>query len=270
MRGCVNGLSLLVAAVVSSAGMAQTPTIRLPVAPVAPTPAPAPTAITKLAGNEWYVIDSDAPILVLASPEGIVRTTEDAGPIKLRGLFVDGAGKVETRTYKGKQVVTVEAVTTGRVELLIVPVGSTAAKDVIRVMLDVTGARPPPGPTPDPKPPEPKPPEPVKSFRVLFVYESGDTLTAAQHSVMYGKTVSDYLNAKTTPDGKWAGWRRFDKDDEAANETASIKALWAAVKPQLTGLPCVVIEVNGKAEILPFPDSPAAALALFKKYGGDK
>jgi hypothetical protein len=134
-------------------------------------------------------------------------------------------------------------------------------------VLTVTGPRPPPGPNP----PEPIPPtpQPVTSFRVIFVYESGDTLPVGQAAVMDAKAVRDYLGANTTRDGNTAGWRRYDKDISLTNETPTFKALWEAVKTKLTVVPCVAIEVNGKVDILPFPATPAEAVALFRKYRGN-
>lgn len=136
------------------------PDIRFPVAPV-PAPSPAPVAdLSTLSGEQLYVIDSDAPLIVLASPAGLVRVTEDTGPLKIRGRFVDGGGKVETRTFKGKHLFTVEAVGTGRVELLVVPVGATKEADVIRKTLDVDAQNPIPPPKPVPPKPEPPKPDP--------------------------------------------------------------------------------------------------------------
>lgn len=143
--------------------------VRLPEL-AAPTPMPRPaTAVTKLSADEWYIIDADTPVMVLASPEGIVSITEDAGPLKVRGKFADSNGKVESRVYRGKQVITIDAVQTGKVELLIIPVGGDA-KSVIRRTLDVqagTGPRPPPDPQPKP---EPKPY--VGKFRMIVIEET--------------------------------------------------------------------------------------------------
>lgn len=136
----------------------------------------------------------------------------------------------------------------------------------------VIGAAPPvpPGPDPGPGPtPDPKPPGPVTSFRVLLVYESAQLLTPQQSAVVYGKAVADYLNAKCTKDGTNPSWRRYDKDADASTEAPNVKALWEAVKPKVTTVPCVVIEVNGTATIEPLPASIDAALTLLKKYRGE-
>ena len=47
-----------------------------------------------------------------------------------------------------------------------------------------------------------------------------------------------------------------------------VKALWEAVKPNLTVTPSWIIEVNGKADILPFPANAAEALKTLQNYGG--
>lgn len=116
-------------------------------------------------------------------------------------------------------------------------------------------------PPPKPKPPEPKPAD--GPLRVIFVYETGDSYTTAQQAVLFGDKVRVYLDANAK------GWRRFDKDVDAANERdAEIKALWAASKGKVTAVPCVVVASGTAADIVPLPADEAAALELFRKYGG--
>ncbi len=126
----------------------------------------------------------------------------------------------------------------------------------------------PPGPTPTPVPPTPSP-VPVKSFRVIFVYETSKTLTKEQNSAMYGKLVRDYLSANTTPEnGLLTGYRYWDKDTDASLESPTLKALWAAITPQLvnTSLPLVAVEVNGKVELIPVASSDKEMFSILKKY----
>jgi hypothetical protein len=256
------------------------PAIRLP--ELVDVPRPPSPAITKLSSAELYVVDSDVELRVIASPEGIVSITEEMGPMKVRAIFA-GNLKPSTRTIKGPFIYSVEAVDTEtpqtrRVELLITRT-DPKVKTIIRRTLDVTsGAVPPlppgpnpPGPTPPgPTPPIPPAPVPVTSFRVIFVAESATTLPLGLQAVMDAKIVRDYLNANTTKEGGYNGWRQYDPQSNAANETPTFKALWAVVKPQVTTVPCVVIVVNEKAVIEPFPATPADAIALFKKYNGGK
>src|SRR5579883_1936200 len=87
--------------------------------PVTPPPVPPPSPVTTLATDQLYVIGLDQPAVVVASPDGIVKVTTEAGPVKISGNFVDGDGKRKTRTFASKQVVTVEPVAAGQVELIV-------------------------------------------------------------------------------------------------------------------------------------------------------
>jgi hypothetical protein len=121
-----------------------------------------------------------------------------------------------------------------------------------------------PTPTPpQPKPDDPKPPPVVTSFRVMFVYESAQGLTIPA-------AVRDYLTAKTTKDGDHAGWLRIDKDRTGEELPPTLKAMWRAVKPSVTAVPCMAVEVNGRVEIVPIPPTTDATLAALKAYLGEK
>lgn len=132
-----------------------------------------------------------------------------------------------------------------------------------------------PNPTPDPPEPDPPKPDPpipdpsVNSFRVIFVKESGSTLTAEQTAIPQAKAIRDYLTTKTTPEGGLAGWREYDPQQSTANEQAKMRDLWTSTKSAITAIPCMVIEVNGKATIVPYPRNAAEALATLKTYGGN-
>ena len=152
--------------------------IRLPVIAVNadPKPMPGPDAVAKLTADRLYVLDSDIPVIVLSSPPGLVTLTDEAGPLKVRGQFADGTGKYETRTFTGKFVYTVEASRTGRVELIVVPVGAKTSAEVIRRVIDVVAGdspQPPqPGPGPAPTPTPGTAPIAGDGFKVLIVYEA--------------------------------------------------------------------------------------------------
>ncbi len=245
--------------------------VRMPAASSAP--AAVPVTPQKLTSDLLFFIDSDIPLLVLSSPAGMVNIVKETGTLRARGRFIDNPTKTVTKVFNGKFIYQIEAAKTGLCELLVIP-SIDDEKKVIRRTLDVDageGPRPPPIP-PGPIPPSPVPPTPVPvtSFRVIFAYESGTTLTAAQSGVLNGKAVEEYLRANTTPENNVAGFRRFDKDTDASKDQPTMAALWAAVKPKITAVPCMVVEVNGKADILPFPTSPADALATLKKYNGGK
>jgi hypothetical protein len=264
--------------------------IRLPKAIVVPTPMPPapsvdPNGVVTLSGEELYVIDSSVDVVIKTHPRGLIKF-EKKKPGTYYARFAGGGGKIEEKEFAGPFVWVGKATGKGTVSLSVYPkAGVKDENEIVEATVEVDaglGPTPPtppaPGPTPgpgpapgpNPKPPEPKPPtpEPVKSFRVILVYESGDTLTAAQNAVLYGKAVEDYLTGRCT--GGKAGWGRRDKDTDPATDTTGLKDLWAAVKPKVTGTPALAIAVNDKVVLEPFPGTAAEAVALLKKYAGDK
>lgn len=284
MRRAEMVLCLLAGAAVPSVSFPPPePAIRFPTAPAAPPPRPAapPAALGRLAAGQLYVIDSDVPVAdVLVSPEGLVNVTYRPGPVTLYGVFADGSAKPEFRDYKGKHIFLLTAGGTGSADVFVVPEGAKKG-DTIRKRLDVddgTGPRPPPDPTPPgPKPPDPKPPGPAPAekspfegdgFRVLVVFESGASLTPGQHSVIYGRTVRDYLTAKCAkgPDGKTPDFRIYDKDVDASGEHPNWQR--ALARPRKT-IPWVVLGNSPTNwEEGPVPGNVPDAMNLFKKYGG--
>lgn len=126
-----------------------------------------------------------------------------------------------------------------------------------------------PSPSPGPGPAPAPTPEPVRSLRVIFVKESGATLSADQTAIPSAGEIRQYLEAKTTKEGDVAGWREFDPEQQTANEQPTMKALWEAVKPKLIAPPCLVIEVNGNAKVMPFPANVAECMATLKKAAGE-
>ncbi len=60
------------------------------------------------------------------------------------------------------------------------------------------------------------------------------------------------------------------EDADATADQPTMRALWQAVQPKVTSVPCLAIEVNGKVEIVGLPGSPDAAVTLLKKYAEGK
>ena len=247
--------------------------IVLPVTPVLvepdTTPVPSSEVISTIRADEWYIVESTVELIALQSPGGLVTIDCDNGPVMLRGKFADGTGKIERRKYTSPFVYSVSGVKAGTFELILIPTGVALESAIVRQCLTVedgTKPIPPPGPGPGPEPPTP--PSPVTSFRVIFVKESGSTLPANQTAIPGAKAIRDYLTAKTTPENGLAGWREYDPQQSTANEQPTMKALWAAVQPKLLPAPCLIIEVNGKATVMPFPANVADAVETLKKAGG--
>ena len=150
------------------------PGIKLPMVKSAVT-ADELRVVDTLPRDTWYAIESQAELIVIASPVGLVQIAGDHGPIKAMGYFSDGEpGKIEVRTYTAPYVYFVTAVAKGDCELLILPVGVQSESDIVRQLLHVMGPRPPPDDGEDDKPIPPDPPQPVASHVRLVVVE--DTL----------------------------------------------------------------------------------------------
>lgn len=245
-------------------------------------PAPVnPSANQSLDAGTYYVVRDEVPFRLYVSGgavsgDSLVTVRMTTGPVTLLGKFVDGDGTIQERTFSEKSIAVVLAKNgaRGTVELITDQVGATDDSKVKRRTIDVNGGQ---GPIPPPKPVDPDKPKPVdpvvvKSFRVIMVYESGDTLPAAANSVLYGKAVEDFLNANCT--GGKTGWARRDKDATGEYD-ADRQAVWNAVKdefgpPKNTKTPALVIQVNDKITIEPFAATAAATVTLLKKYAEGK
>lgn len=232
-----------------------------------PMPGPVVPAPIRLTEDAIYVADFDQDGAFRVHPRGRVKVDKIAGPVRFaRTKFADGNGGLESRTYTGKWVYQLEAVASGPVEIDFVPFGLKTETEIKTTTVEVVAGKV----VPEPKPVDPITPVVVTTFRVILIHESSKTLTPAQTGVLYSKNVADWLNAHCTKDDVTPGWRRYDKDIDAANDYPVIKALWTAVKPQVTAVPCVAVEVNGKVDIIPFPMSEKDALDTLKRYAGEK
>ena len=207
--------------------------------------------------GDSQVAESPAALIKVASVEG-VRVFAMLGNAAVDLIAVDVA------TDDTSKIVTKRYLLVGEGEYTIHAI--SRANDAWDRTAKITIGKPTPKP---PKPDDPPlPPDPVKSFRVIFVKESGSTLNSEQTAITGAKSVRDYLTMKTTPEGGLAGWREYDPQQNVANEQSAIKALWASTKSSISTIPCVVIEVNGKAKLIDYPKNTAEALKTLKEYGG--
>lgn len=165
-------LATLLCVSFASADEPQKP-IRLPVidnAEPAPVVPPQPKPVTVLPEDHFFVVESDVQLIVLHSPDGILDISEDQGPIRLRGRFAGGSGKIESKTFGGKYVYTIEGKQTKQTELVLIPVGVTSSEQIVRAVLSVNGAKPPPIPDDDKKKDEPQPePQPAGPVRLEII-----------------------------------------------------------------------------------------------------
>jgi hypothetical protein len=231
----------------------------------------------KLSGSEFELL----AVQGYTGPVTWDATTADGSPLPIK-LFELAAkspiigvrvGTVEPDIHIAPEFpsVAVFRTGTGKATLAVWGVKDGKPSKLATFLVDA-GLGPQPPPDPKPVPPDPKPDvdpvEPVTSFRVIWIHESGHTLSQAQKSTMDAKVVRDYLNENCTKDGPQPGWRQWDRNIDASNDFPAMRTFWDNVIAKLKTTPAVAIEVNGKAEIYPFPASPADAIKLFKSKGG--
>lgn len=122
----------------------------------APHPKRGPEFVSRLSEETWLIIESPGPLMIFDFPEGLVEVDSDDGarPMKVKGKFADGTGKVETRTFTSKHLYFVNALKSGEMEMLIVPEGAISKTQSQRHKITVMGQapNPPPGPGPIPGP----------------------------------------------------------------------------------------------------------------------
>lgn len=217
-----------------------------------------------VAGVVLFASDSkptiaNVAIVKITSPAKFVDVTAKRFSVVDGVVKVDSANvtELETRVYMiaGSGVYNVEV---GAFD----PVTGIDRKSV-EIKIDGVEPVPPPQP-PTPQPPQP---QPVKSFRVIFVKESGQTLNAEQTPISSAKSIREYLVSKTTPESGLVGYREYDPQQNITNEQPAMKALWAAAKSSVTSVPCIVVEVNSKISIIPYPKNTSEALKILKEYG---
>lgn len=242
--------------------------------PVTPAPPADPDAVPTLAYGQIYCVQSETAFILLASPRELVTITPTPGPIAVRGVFVDGTGKVETRTFQSKYVAFVDAGETasGRVELIAVPVGVADELAISRQLINVNhGPQPPPKPVDPVNPVDPPTPAPT-GFRVVFAYETSAALTREQLNILNSTQITAFLDANCAKgaDGR-ADWRKWDRDIFISpKESPTIVELWNAAKPKLGTLPQMIVAVDGKATVMDLPATEAETLSKLKTIAGVK
>lgn len=241
---------------------AAEPTINFP-AINTPTPPVNPTAPVQLDGSRLYVVSADVELLAWSFPEGLLRITADRGPLRIRAQFVDGNG-LETREYKAKHVLIIEATGTGRVSLLVLPAGSTSkTAGVVKIIEAAALPRPPPGPDPKPEPkPEPKPVNEGPRF-IVIVEESADGV--ATRAKVFTDTA---LSARMREKGH--KFRIVDKDVIGADGKAPADVARFIDEAKTKGLPRVFfVDQKGLAiQSGPCPATPGELLDALRKAGG--
>ena len=244
------------------------PQIRLPVIKPIVNPVEPVVAPVVLSPDVLYMIDSDIQLVVIGSPGGLIKVTEEAGPLRVRGKFIDGNGAWETRNYKGKFVYTVDAVAGkyGPCELLVIPVGVKAESEIIRKQIVVAQSQvsplPPEPPTPNPPVPDPAPTTPAKLI-LLVIEETSDA--AATRGALF----TDATLAKRMQD-KGHRWRVVDKDVVGSDGKTPADLLRFMELAKAKKLPQVfLVDEDGKVRFQgDMPSKASDVISLLSKFGG--
>lgn len=249
MRRSMLALSFLVAAYDLSA--ADPKPYRLPDRPTVPQPMPAVDAGYRLTPALLFVIDSDTPLVVLCSPANLLTVTRDEGPLKVRGVFVDGKGKPETRQFKGKHVYTLDASQAGKGEVIVLPVGASEPTDRIPIeVAEGDGPRPPPEPKPD------DPPAPKAKALYLAIIRDPMTVTPEQARLLADTPYWDSLKR----DGhEWDSYTNTSPDAARLNYLKMVEGV---------PLPALLVldkETGRKLRAVPLPKDKSGLTALVKE-----
>ncbi len=125
------------------------PVVILPDNPTPPPPpVPTPPSSQTLPADQLYIIRASVPCTIVASPADFLKITTIASPSTIRAKFIDGDGTYQTKTFSDKFIYTVEAIGTGKSELIIVANGTVTRRCINAVN----------GPLPPPTPPTPTDP----------------------------------------------------------------------------------------------------------------
>jgi hypothetical protein len=113
---------------------------------------------------------------------------------------------------------------------------------------------------------------PGEALIVLILYESADTLPAAQSSILTSATIRDYLDKHCVkgPDGRTPQARIWDKDVDASSASSLWQDAVKRLKEKSGGKYPAISISNGKSFFDgPLPANVADTLKLLKQYGGE-
>jgi len=220
------------------------PVVPVPINPPVIDSGDGPHPVATVSGEEFYVLQSAAEVVIVTSPPGLVDVTHELGPLIARGRFAGGGGKVETRLLEAVNLYFIDARQAGQTELIVIPIGMTDASQIQRQLVTVQlGPNPPPKPDPDPDPVDDDqiPVDDTKGFRVLLLLdETADPATlAAVNSLQTRRWLDDQTD----------DWRRWDRStvevDDMDDEEPVWREIWRAAEPELPAGPQLLV-IKGK------------------------
>lgn len=210
------------------------------------------------------------PIEVKGAVGAFIQVPAETQDPYVSWLSLDaGLNMFPTNLLKDTKTAVVTSVKAGRYRVTCVSAKGDKPSEFAYTTVIVGDAPPvppiPPGPNP-PDPPIPPGPVPIPAsgFRVMIVYETAMKLPPMQQSIIDGKVMRDYLEAKCAAEADGTkGYRIWDKDTIA---TGAPK-LWQDVfaRPR-TSIPWIIVS-NGMAGYEgPLPANTTDTIALLEKF----
>lgn len=222
--------------------------------PVVPSPPADPDAVPVLLPGRLLVIQSPVKFSLVRSDNKLASVRKVKGPRDISGVFVDGTGDDEDRTYDAPFIAIVKAEKgqSGRLKLTYIPKGAEDESEFQELLIDIGVApRPPPDPIEpiDPvEPIDPTPDDPVTTRVKAALAGSpadaskfGAVCDELAKSMAIGKIVKQSqfeaamiagLNAVNWPVGKYEDLAKlsselFDRGEEDWTLTDEDKATFA-------------------------------------------
>lgn len=211
----------------------------------------------------YYIVTAKSECQTLCSPDGAVTITNmrttwpNASIFVIGGKFAQEPTADNEKSFSEPFIYKVEPgpKPVAQAELIFI------TKDngqVERRTVSLTAPQPPPKPD-DPKPVPSDNPLPATALRVLMTYDTADTLSAKQNSILR----STKIHAAVENVG--GEWRTWSAKDNANNEGQWWKDAHARAKGKRQ--PWVIIS-SPKGFYEGFPESVEAFVAEIKKLGG--
>ncbi len=209
----------------------------------------------------------DIPAEVKATPGQWVTISPKTDAVSVVYVSLDGLAPFPNAELKdARKLIAFVSVADKDKIFRFVAVGSSATGEQLTVPFSIlTGAAPAPPPKPvdpDVKPVDPVVPIPAKTFRVIFVVESGDRLTTAQQGVIYGIEIENWAIKNCT--GGKEGLRRRDQNNPTLS--GEMQKIWTAAQPDIKKTPCVVVQADSAITIIDVEDTPAKMTAVLQSY----
>jgi hypothetical protein len=210
--------------------------------------------IESVEAGRFYILTSEGGFGLVSEPEGIATIQEFNGDGKKSfvGVFADGDGSIESRTYDAKFCYLVIGHKPGTCKLIGAPYGFTSMSEFIRQPLTITGTGPRPPPDPDPIDPDPPAPR-ADHVRTIFLEDTRSPDAAILFNALHGWA------AYSAAGNSYRIVNKNAQDEEAANAEAELIGI---------PLPAMLVIDKDTGKVIHKGKLPATFADLQKLIGG--